>query len=231
MISERPPLLFLVVGMGLSITREALSTVEILFATILSISFFAFRLVFEYQKLTTESGEAVFLPLEWIADVGLFLTEIIFLAWITFATYTTMIELKTESQSYKFSQYKTLVILILTCLAISVLVGIFQVIVETLKVRDDWFRWWWIWEMYWQLVRLSAVITISILWKPSENNSKYTYSQQLSQGEDVTETIKDDSNISLEGESTEKETSVNIEVGNKKANISSDEDSYTSSSL
>jgi len=225
-------LLFLVVGMGLSITRETLTVAEYFFTTILAIAYFSFQLIFEFQKLTTSTGEPVYIPLEWIGDIGLFLTNIVFLAWITFATYTTMVELKSESQSYKFSQYRTLVILILTCLALSILLAIFQLIVEAVQVQDDWFRWWWIWEVYWQLLRLAAVLTISILWKPSENNALYAYSQQLPQG-DEGESSKEDAPVELDAdnETNKDDNKVNVEEGNKKANISSDEDSYTSSSL
>jgi len=230
-------LLFLVVGMGLSITRDSLTFLEYILTTLLTLAYFVFDVAFEYIILQRDSGEVVSVALQWGADIGLFLTDVIFLAWITFATYTTMIELKAEQQTFKFGQYRTLIILILISLALSILLGIAQVIIESQGVQDSYFRWWWIWEMYWQLVYLAAVIAISVLWRPSSLNSQYTYSVQLTQGEgefEPNEPKDDDKNIELETEtprSVELDKESEKNENKNKANISSDEDSYTSSSL
>jgi len=166
------------------------------------------------------------------------LTALVFHSWIVGATYTTMVELKTIQQVFKFERYKKLVILILTCLALSILLGIAQVIVEATGVQDDYFKYWWIWEMYWQLVYVVAVIAISIIWRPSENNALYAHSEQLPQSDgSVTdnEGKEDTGNDIIELEETSKDTDVALSEdggkSKKSANLGSDSDSYSSTSL
>lgn len=224
-------ILFLVVGMGLSITRVRLSIPEYLFMTILSLCFFAFDMAAGYERMTTSTGEPVLNFIQWVAVAGVYFTNIVFIVWIVFATFTTMMELKAAGQTFKFGQYKTLVILMLISVAISVVLWLFQIVVESMQVQDNWFQWWWMsWEMCWEVIHLAALIAISILWRPAANNAQYAYSQQIPQDD------PDGKMIDLEGDgdvpvSLDGELDIKTPDGTLKANISSDEDSLTSSSL
>jgi len=237
-------LLLLVVGLGLSITRPKLEIMEYICVTVITVVYFIADTIFELQKLSRDAGEApIWAPIEWIAASALFIVDIAFFGWITFSTYTTMMELKSEGQSFKFSQYKTLVICIIFCLGLSVVLGIMEVIVDQLQISDEFFKWWWIWEMYWKLANLATIVTLGLIWRPSENNKQYAHSQQLSQedpdavGNASDTDIKLDEKKNNENKPTPKSTTT-IEKSDQKVtsegnvNLNSDsDDSYTSSSL
>src|SRR4051794_14578682 len=101
-----------------------------------------------------------------------------------------MMELRTDIQTFKYSQYKNLIILMFIACSISLLIAVIQTYVlllfhliiscyyflllfklsstiRILRVQDDYFRWWWIWELYWQIVIAVTVVSIAVLWRPS----------------------------------------------------------------
>jgi len=145
--------------------------------------YFFFRAAAEYVRAEHNAGDWVPLIVESVSWLGEFFVGTAYMAWIVFATYTTMMELKSTEQTFKFSQYRTLVVLILGALVVSIVVFMMNSMVEIFRVQDEWFRWWWIWELYWQLVTMVTIVAVCLLFRPNERNELYAHSLQLSQND------------------------------------------------
>lgn len=70
--------------------------------------------------------------------------------------------------------------------------------IETSKLQDEYFTLQWLWLAYWEFVYFACVLSVSIIWRPSENNMLYAYSTQLPQTETAGEARQDDVMVQLE---------------------------------
>jgi hypothetical protein len=80
--------------------------------------------------------------------------------------------------------------------------------IETSKLQDEYFGLQWLWLAYWEFIYFACVLSVTIIWRPAENNKLYAYSTQLSQGEGGTSEVReDDVMVKLEdmGEGDERE--------------------------
>lgn len=231
-------IVLLLIGMGLSITRQKLDMIEITWLVLLSLTYFGFKTTWEFSEAEKEAGGSLPVFFEIASTLGIYITAPIFCCWILFATYTTMMELKITEQSFKYNQYKKLIVLIFIACIISLLIAVIQTTIRLLRVQDDYFRWWWIWELYWQCVIVVTVVSVSLLWRPTERNELYAHSMQLPQSDDQIEMSEPKEGVDLDGDddndlsstkTQEKlETAINGDNEEKKVdldNLSSSDDS------
>jgi len=88
-------------------------------------------------------------------------------------------QLQEQKQEIKAKQYLILAILLILCLFISFVLLIVQGGIESGRYADEYFKWWWTWDAYWQFVYFACVFSVALIWRPSGNNKAYAYSMQL----------------------------------------------------
>lgn len=81
--------------------------------------------------------------------------------------------------------------------------------IELLGKNDEYFKIWWLWDVYWEFVYVVCLGFIIYLWQPNPNNKRYALSQQVpgedpGNGDDEPKASSDDSSA-IELESDDKE--------------------------
>lgn len=123
-----------------------------------------------------------------------------------------MTQLEEKKQANKAGQYQNFGILLVVALTLSALILLVQGGAEATRYVDDYFKWWWAWDAYWQFVYFACVLSVAMIWRPSAHNASYGYSNQIpveddshpvDEGDDDLATAKsdetqDDRNIQLE---------------------------------
>jgi len=127
------------------------------------------------------------------------LLDTFFYWWIFLSLVRTITQLIYRKQPIKLEMYKKLFVTLVLSGLISGLIVVYQLyfftfsltcaieievtdneniryIVLTSSVDERW-ETWWIWESFWHILYFLVLLVICVLWRPTENNTRYAYSE------------------------------------------------------
>ncbi|KYQ92055.1 hypothetical protein DLAC_06892 [Tieghemostelium lacteum] len=114
--------------------------------------------------------------------------------WLIFLSFmSTMETLKNNNQSIKLQMYKNFLYILVYYAVIVVILVIIQMIMNWACTIDTIATATWVFEIVWDYTYFSILLAICKIWRPSENNQKYAYSEiNLNDGDMVIHSIGDD---------------------------------------
>eukprot|EP01125_Pyxidicula_operculata_P002924 TRINITY_DN1286_c0_g1_i2.p2 TRINITY_DN1286_c0_g1~~TRINITY_DN1286_c0_g1_i2.p2 ORF type:complete len:137 (-),score=16.51 TRINITY_DN1286_c0_g1_i2:15-425(-) len=90
--------------------------------------------------------------------------------------YQTVKTLK-SAEGEKFVMYKRLSILLIVAISLAIMVMITELIIDGLDTADENFRAWWLFDSYWEFAYFACIAFVCWLWRPTEKNTRYAYSE------------------------------------------------------
>jgi len=75
--------------------------------------------------------------------------------------------------------FKRLLLILVISYIASLLFFIIELIASWGGLYDSWWRGWFIWSGYWDILHLALLVVVVVLWRPNANNKLYAYSTQL----------------------------------------------------
>lgn len=127
------------------------------------------------------------------------LLDTFFYWWIFLSLVRTITQLIYRKQPIKLEMYKKLFVTLVISGLISGLIVVYQLysifssfslsffLLTTFKFQNRYIvltssvdeRWetWWIWESFWHVLYFLVLLVICVLWRPTENNTRYAYSE------------------------------------------------------
>jgi len=176
------------VVLGYSVYRKSLppNTKKKLIS--LSVCYFVFTYIYQFLNMFRQTPETYYIN---ISDgvVYLFLipsvvTDIIFFFWIFWALYRSLSNLSVKKQPVKLLMFQRLRTLLLIAYIVSIIFFIIQIGASlSTTAQDNWWKGWWIFDIYWPLLHLVVLSGVILLWMPSSHNSRYAYSEQFDESE------------------------------------------------
>jgi len=136
-------------------------------------------MVYEYILVVQAMDKNVPTSFQYVSILLLSCANLVFFAWIFLAIAFIMRNLKQGGQTVKRQMYKNLSIILIISVVLSIAVFMLQISLEWLNLVDSLWKVWWIWEFYWELQYLVVLATIAIIWRPTGNNKRYAYAQQI----------------------------------------------------
>jgi hypothetical protein len=104
--------------------------------------------------------------------------------WIFLSLLKTIQQLIVRRQPIKLSMYRYFLGTLGFSGLVSSVIIVVQVIINVSYDQDQLWRSIWVWNAFWHTLYFIILIAIVILWRPTENNSRYAYSE-MPQEEDV----------------------------------------------
>jgi len=98
--------------------------------------------------------------------------------------------LKLSKQEAKFQMFKILAITLLIAYIFSFTLFIIELVAQWNNYFNSWWRGWFFFDAYWEILYLVILIIIAIIWRPTENNFRYAFSSQLADDPPPQETTK-----------------------------------------
>eukprot|EP01128_Nolandella_sp_AFSM9_P005638 TRINITY_DN2762_c0_g1_i2.p1 TRINITY_DN2762_c0_g1~~TRINITY_DN2762_c0_g1_i2.p1 ORF type:complete len:584 (-),score=98.60 TRINITY_DN2762_c0_g1_i2:82-1629(-) len=172
--------LLILVASGYRITRNDLDRFPGIVGVVTCVLYFSVSCALEIIVVKEEEGTPVdstirfgFEVFDSLLNIGIFL-------WIAFMLKRMLDKLNKERQAAKYWLYYRLLVLCLAALAFSGIIYLFQVVLESEDVEDEFFRWWWLWETYWEFFYFAVLVYLAVVWRPNELNLRYAYSELAS---------------------------------------------------
>jgi len=173
----------LIVAIGFTITRPFLSRGYKIGIPFLAVVYFGVEAVNEYSSIASAAGKPIPQMFLYIALIILLAANSAFFGWIGFEMYVTVKRLKV-SEGEKFQMYKRLALILVLSIALSVVIIVFQMVIDILDKADDNFRVWWLFNSYWEFVYFACISFVAWIWRPTDKNTRYAYSELHEQTED-----------------------------------------------
>uniref|UniRef100_A0A6B2L938 GOST seven transmembrane domain-containing protein n=1 Tax=Arcella intermedia TaxID=1963864 RepID=A0A6B2L938_9EUKA len=177
-------LAILLVSLGHSIVVPSLEIKTKLFATLMTLFYFAAATMCTYVWVMSNVNFKFPELLEIITLTSYILINFIYVLWVVISLSRQYKTLYDAHQYEKLSNYKKLVAFLVFFFIISVVVFFCQVASYVLKLRDQYWQVWWIWDAYWEFGYFFVLLLIAGLWWPNKNNKRYAYSTQLDTEDD-----------------------------------------------
>jgi len=169
----------LLCALGYSITKPLLRKAVIVGVVVLTIGYFIAMAITQYLLVAQAAGAYISSPVELLFEIILIFFNVAFGVWIIIALFIEMRSLKADYQSEKYSLYVRLTILLIVCAIIAIIFFVAQAATTFADWEDQSFRVWWLWDTYWEFFYFTIAFAIAIIWRPSEHNLDYAYSEQL----------------------------------------------------
>jgi len=139
--------------------------------------------------------------------------ETVMYCWIGMALTRTMTLLYRRKEEIKLSMYKYLAVVLACAIFLSAIVAVIEMIALMLGKADDWWKGWWVWDAYWQILYFSLLCSICYLWRPTGDNDKYSYKQISTDPKEAEANNNDDDDDEEDIEMKEMATGIGIEIG------------------
>jgi len=174
--------LMLVVAIGYTITRPFMTVQYRAAIATLSILFFIVEATNQYIDVSKTAGIPVAELFQYAALAMLLLLNTAYFGWAGYEMFHTFLKLE-QTEGEKFVMYKRLGVLLILSLILSIMILVAQLIITSMDAADDHFRVWWLWEGYWEFIYAACIIFVAWVWRPTENNLRYAYSE-VGRGDD-----------------------------------------------
>eukprot|EP01125_Pyxidicula_operculata_P002923 TRINITY_DN1286_c0_g1_i1.p1 TRINITY_DN1286_c0_g1~~TRINITY_DN1286_c0_g1_i1.p1 ORF type:complete len:500 (-),score=28.87 TRINITY_DN1286_c0_g1_i1:15-1514(-) len=165
-----------IVAVGYTITRSQLSIGHKLGICVLTIIYFVVEAINQYGSIAVTSGQLIPDTYVYLALIVLLVSNSLFFGWIGFEMYQTVKTLK-SAEGEKFVMYKRLSILLIVAISLAIMVMITELIIDGLDTADENFRAWWLFDSYWEFAYFACIAFVCWLWRPTEKNTRYAYSE------------------------------------------------------
>eukprot|EP00002_Diphylleia_rotans_P018084 TRINITY_DN3503_c0_g1_i3.p1 TRINITY_DN3503_c0_g1~~TRINITY_DN3503_c0_g1_i3.p1 ORF type:complete len:217 (+),score=32.06 TRINITY_DN3503_c0_g1_i3:326-976(+) len=111
--------------------------------------------------------------------------------WAIFYSLTrTIANLTIRRQSTKLELYRTFHKVIVASVALSIACAIIQIAAELQGDSGETWETYWVIRIYWQVVYLIVLSSIVILWRPCENNLRYSYMEDFNDRDEIEEDLQ-----------------------------------------
>lgn len=165
-------LLVLVVSMGYGVVKASLGRETQFKVLFLGGAYFVFSgtlQIVQYENVEDGLTTMLVIPVA--------LLDTFFYWWIFLSLFVTDDRLSKRRQLIKLRMYRRFWFVLLVSLILSIIMVIYQLfVVLTTDINDRW-QIWWIWEAFWLFLYFGILACICFLWRPTENNTRYAYSQ------------------------------------------------------
>jgi hypothetical protein len=209
--------LMLVVAIGYTITRPVMTIKYRIAIAILTLIYFFLEATNQYIDVSRTAGLPVNELFQYAILTLLLLINAIIFGWTGYEMYFTFVKLG-ESEGEKFIMYKRLGVLLLLSLILSVVILITQLVITALNQSDLHFRVWWLWDGYWEFIYAACIFYIAWVWRPTDNNLRFAYTEIGKEEEDVEQSVVLESMNDIDEKKDKDESSISV---------SSDEDIET----
>jgi cytochrome bd-type quinol oxidase subunit 2 len=95
--------------------------------------------------------------------------------WIVHSLYKTVNKLKQRNQDAKLKMYQGLTVVISIFGILSVCVLMLEASSYITDSEDKFWKVWWFFEAYWAIAYLLIILSLSSLWRPAKNNTRYAF--------------------------------------------------------
>eukprot|EP01130_Rhizamoeba_saxonica_P018990 TRINITY_DN9711_c0_g1_i1.p1 TRINITY_DN9711_c0_g1~~TRINITY_DN9711_c0_g1_i1.p1 ORF type:complete len:492 (+),score=71.33 TRINITY_DN9711_c0_g1_i1:18-1493(+) len=172
--------LLLLVAFGYSITRETI-TGNMKLGFISLIAFYLFVAVInEYIWVLITMGVGIPFLFEALISGLLSVANTLISIWIAYSMFYIILELKkNRAERFKLKIYTRLSIVLILALLVSVILYIVEFAYSISSMSDKYWKFIWLFDAHWEVIYLIATMIIAILWKPNQNNDRYSYTQHL----------------------------------------------------
>jgi len=213
-------ILVLVVAMGYGIVRPTLGTSKnkVLLYGILYLIFSGILNVIELVQRTT----VISLSLVFFIVFPVALLDTGFYWWIFLSLIRTISQLQIRKQTIKLVMYKRFFFTLIISGIISALIIVIQLL---LTVSDDLDKQWriqFLWTAFWHLLYLAILLAIAVLWRPTDNNTRYAYSEMGPEPEEFTL-----QSLNVIGDAIQRKTRDDIQLGDLKSSQDNMQASFT----
>jgi hypothetical protein len=167
-------LLVLVVSMGFGIVKPTLGDA---FNTVVGLGglFFFFSVVQRLYELSSHTSAITFM--QYVTMLPVAALDLVFFFWIFRSLTDVIAQLETREQGVKLQLYKRFrVVLITTMITACVWSLTYSVIVVSGKINADWESRW-IYDGFFDILYLSVLIAIMVLWRPTNNSAQFAYAR------------------------------------------------------
>lgn len=168
-------LLLLLICLGYSITKAQLTRNVKLLIMLLTAVYFFITLIDLYIDVVQTMGGNVSDAFQFFIVFLVTVVNLVFFGWIFVALFITMRGLKLANETTKYRMYRHLGMTLIGCAIALAVVYIFEFIVDAAGLEDPWWRFWWFFGTYWELVYLAVITVICFIWRPTANNRRFSY--------------------------------------------------------
>eukprot|EP01119_Soliformovum_irregulare_P004154 TRINITY_DN15168_c0_g1_i1.p1 TRINITY_DN15168_c0_g1~~TRINITY_DN15168_c0_g1_i1.p1 ORF type:complete len:511 (-),score=113.00 TRINITY_DN15168_c0_g1_i1:56-1588(-) len=176
-------LLLLIVCMGWMIVRPDIEKKKKAALCIIGFLYLGVEGIYEFIAMLryTPDTQSLNVPeaVEILFLVPASILDFIFLFWIFWSLMQTLLFLKTKRQDEKFRMYKVLAIVLLVAYVLSFTFFCIQLGAQYNGKFTDWWKGWFIFTGYWNILYWILLVVLGVLWRPNANNSRYAYSIQI----------------------------------------------------
>jgi len=171
-------LLFLVV-LGYSITFTELSSRQKwIVGTMITVYAIAVG-ADEYVDMRVSLDEPVQEVTKMLVNAAMVFVELFYTVLIARELYHKLKTLKEQKQTLRYALYFKLAVFLGISMIISVVIYGYQIAVSLKNAQDAYWRLYWIFDAYWEIVYYALVVLIAWMWKPNPNNAQYAVADQL----------------------------------------------------
>eukprot|EP01117_Protostelium_nocturnum_P009665 TRINITY_DN3455_c0_g1_i1.p1 TRINITY_DN3455_c0_g1~~TRINITY_DN3455_c0_g1_i1.p1 ORF type:complete len:505 (+),score=116.46 TRINITY_DN3455_c0_g1_i1:161-1675(+) len=173
----------LLVGMGYTVTKPTLPKNQVSVVTICGFVYFGVFFMWQCLNMLYNTSQTQELNVPYNAVV-LFLVltiimDFVFLGLIYFYLFKSLISLKPNKGSKKYTMFRNVAILLGVFYLLSILLFIIQLAASANGKEDAWWKGWFFFTGYWNIIYFIISVFISFLWRPSPNNARYAWSSQI----------------------------------------------------
>jgi len=168
-------LLVLVVSMGYGVVKPTLGAERnrVIFLGLLYTTFSGTLNIIELvQRTPAFSTLVVFLVVFSVAVL-----DTIFYWWIFLSLLRTIQQLTTRKQPIKLEMYKRFFGTLVVSGILSSIIIVIQLFIGVMSDADAMWRSLWVWPAFWHLLYFAILVAIVILWRPTNNNTRYAYQE------------------------------------------------------
>jgi hypothetical protein len=168
-------LLILVVSLGYGVMKPTLGNAKgkIFLLGVLYLIFSGVLNIVELVQRTTIAS----LSIVFFLVLPVAVMDTIFYWWIFLSLLTSISQLQVRKQVIKFHMYKQLFKTLIASGAISAVLILLQFFISLSVEGDSQWRYQFVWSAFWHLLYLAILMSIVILWRPTDNNTRYAYAE------------------------------------------------------
>jgi len=175
--------LLLSVALGFGVVKPVLSKATVGLITVLTIAFTALSVWKEVaQDMVYARNPDVEHPVLTLLEGAILAIDIFVLVWCLFALVETQKALQKSRQVAKLRMYNALIAVLLCFIVIWSAFEVYRIAVSKKIIELEW-QLTWIIRSFWHVASFAILVTIAIVWVPSETSQDLSYWKQISAGD------------------------------------------------
>lgn len=171
--------LLLLVCIGYTITKKKLTKLRIACIALLGGLYFAAVASEAFVQNSSKDGSGVSTLTLSLLSVFIIFTNAIIMIWCCIELVKTIQKLRRMKEEVKKNMYKKLAIIMIIAFAVSAILYFMEYILTIRDGLDGIWKGEFFFQAYWEFAFFVIITSIATIWKPSSNNKRFAYSQQL----------------------------------------------------